>query len=210
MFNTRFDKFSSSIEVKIDDLISTFLNKTQKLLNDNLSLNEVSKIIYNNIVSEISLKSKTLLEDLYSYLTNQVLKTTEFSDINTQYNFYKINLRKEISQNFSFIVQSYKLNFIETRKFTFSSGIGVGSGILCYILITIFLPTNFLIPLFVSIGSSVAVYYILYSKIILYYDKKRFFIYLLNFLRKIKNDFLLWFDEVQIYFEKRVNDIIIL
>jgi hypothetical protein len=204
----KFALFSKLYKSKLEEMISKLVIFAQDTVSETSSLSNANEIITEHIDSEITIQSLSMLEDMYSYLTKQVFKMTEFSSIEKQNIFYSVNLRKEIRDKFIFKVPAKGINYTEINKKVVSTGVGVATGTIGGILIAAISHASIAIPIIVGVAAGSAAFSISYFKVIPEYDNKLFKLNVAKFLSDIKEKLLDWFDKIQEYFEKRIDEII--
>lgn len=203
-----FNKYSATLKPRVEDMFSQLSVKARETIKFAPTVSSASQSIAEIVASETTMRSKTMLEDMYSYLSKQVLEQPIFSDTNNQNRFYELNLRKELFDKYRFDVPVKGIDYIEANRTVTSVAASVGTGIVGGVLIAAISPTSLVVPVAIVIGAAVATFCVSYFKAVPDMDKGRFATALDEFLATVKEDLLNWFDEIQAYFERRVQELI--
>jgi hypothetical protein len=165
------------------------------------------------VSSEVSTRSKTILSDMLDDLTNSVLETEFFADISKQNAFYRVNLQEEILGKYQF-APSASVNYVEASRalqalkvggLTFAAGaaIEVGVVLIAGLSLSSLVPIPLSALIVASIGAALTDYYAIEPA----RNKKNLAIAFEEYLRQAKQQFLNWFDEVEHFFNQRVEEI---
>ena len=205
--------YSSTIENKVNTIFTDLRKKVDSIVAESFNSDEAVDVVTKVVCSELSTRSKTILSDMLFDLSDKLMKTDFFSDISKQNKFYTINLRQEILNKYLF-APSTTINYEEASRELQALKIGgatclVGGVIEFGYIMMAGLSLSSLIPvplgllLVVSIGAAVADYYIIEPK----RNKKALAAALDNYLVQTQKQFLKWFDAVEVFFNKRVEEI---
>lgn len=205
--------YSDKIREKLDAIFSKLERQAETIVNDSYSSDEAIKDIMRIVGPALMTNSKFILSDMIYELSNQLLETKFFEDIERQNKFFEINLRHEILSKYQFD-PNVELQYQESSKTTHAIIVGGATGAIVGIaevgiVLATGLSVSSLVPIAVgalfisSIGVALMDYYILGPK----RDKKSLIIALKQYFVDIKEQLLKWFDEVERYFNKRVEEI---
>lgn len=205
--------YSATIKPKVDKMFSDLGKQTKEIIASATSMNDAITRATHLVSSEVSTRSKTILNDMLNDLTNSLLETEAFSDISKQNAFYRSNLREEILSKYCFAI-SASVNYTDSSKTIQALKVGgatlvAGTVIELVIVLTKGISLSSLVPIpisvlvVISIGATVADYYAFEPA----RNKKRLALAFDDYLAQAKQQFLNWFDEVEFFFNKRVEEI---
>lgn len=205
--------YSTKIQPKIDKMFGELKMRVASIIAESSSSKEATNKITETVSSELATRSKSLLSDMLFDLNDALMETDYFSDISKQNRFTEVNLRKEILDKYQFAASS-TIDYNEaSRKI---NALAIGGGILIvggaievgYVLIKgLSLSTLIPIPISVLIVASIGTALTDYYKIEPNRSKKTLNISINNYLDQVKAQFIAWFDEVENYYNKRVEEI---
>ena len=175
----------------------------------NEAINNVTKLVS----SELAARSKSILSDMLFDLSDKLMDTEFFADIARQNRFAEINLRQEILSKYQF-APSTTVNYREASRtvqalkvggatFVVGGAIEIGVVLIAGLSISNLVPIPISILIVASIGAALADYYAIEPA----KNKKALAQALDNYLVDAKQQFLNWFDEVEKYFNVRVEEI---
>ena len=175
----------------------------------NEAINNVTKLVS----SELAARSKSILSDMLFDLSDKLMDTEFFADIARQNRFAEINLRQEILSKYQF-APSTTVNYREASRtvqalkvggatFVVGGAIEIGVVLIAGLSISNLVPIPISILIVASIGAALAYYYAIEPA----KNKKALAQALDNYLVDAKQQFLNWFDEVEKYFNVRVEEI---
>lgn len=200
ILKSKIDKMFDEISEKVSDAIA--VSTTKEIAADN-----ISRIV----ASATTSRSKTMLSDMYSDLSKAVLD--KISDVSIQNRFYEADLRKEIFDKYDFLSNLENFDYKEINRLKISLGVGAGAlavggtGIGIYAALSHALISTLVIPIAivfaVAVGAFCASYFVATEKI----NKSKFKAAILAYLEAVKKDYISWFDEIEVYFNKRVEEI---
>ncbi|WP_202109131.1 hypothetical protein [Succinivibrio dextrinosolvens] len=209
--------FTQDNKSKIDLIFNEIEKTNTEIIKDSGENTYSANRIYTHISSELSIRSKSLLSDMLFTLNEQLMNEDFFHDISRQNKYMELNLRKEILNKFSFSVTK-EINYKTTSKSVRALKIGgITLTLECLVVISKMLmsgispskiaskmgPGALSLILAISIGAVLADYYLIEPAS----NKKSFNTAINNFLYYEKQNFIRWFDEIEQYFFKRVNEI---
>lgn len=205
--------YSTKIMPKVDKMFIELKARVASIIAETSTSKEATNKITKTVSSELATRSKSLLSDMLFDLNDSLMETDFFSDISKQNRFTEVNLRKEILDKYQFSASS-TIDYNEaSRKI---NALAVGGGTLIvggaievgYVLIKgLNLSTIIPIPISVLIVASIGIALADYYKIEPNRSKKALNISINNYLDQVKAQFIAWFDEVENYYKKRVEEI---
>lgn len=205
--------YRTKIEPKIDKMFNDLINKVNDIVERSSSSKETITLTTSLVSSELAIRSQSILSDMIFYLTNSLLKTEFFSDVSKRNKFYRVNLRSEIINKYQFSPASsvnYKevsreLQALKVGGVTLAAGgaIEVGAVLISGLSLSSLVPIPIAALVAVSIGAALTDYYAIEPA----RSKKALKGALDNYLTQTKGQFLNWFDEIERYFNKRVEEI---
>lgn len=205
--------YSTAIEDKVDKMFSELQEQTREIVAYSSSMIEAATSITRLVSMEVSTRSKTILSDMIYELNDSLLKTEFFSDITKQNAYFRAKLQDEIMGKYQF-TPSESLNYdeasriLQSLKFSGATlvvggAIEVGVVLISSLTFSSLVPIPISVLIIASIGVALADYYVIEPA----RNKKDLVKALDEYLMKAKQQFLNWFDEVEKYFNKRVEEI---
>lgn len=205
--------YSTTIKPKVDKMFADLDKQAKEIIASSTSMNDAITRATRLISSEVSTRSKTILSDMLDDLTNSLMETEFFADISMQNAFYRVNLQEEIMSKYQF-TPSASVNYTEASRtvqalkvggITLAAGavIEVGVVLITGLSFSSLVPVPISVLLVASIGAALADYYAVEPA----RNKKNLALAFDNYLVQAKQQFLNWFDEVEKYFNARVEEI---
>lgn len=205
--------YSTTIKPKVDAMFSDLSKRANEIIAKATSVDDAIARATHLVSSEVSTRSKTILSDMLDDLTNSVLETEFFADISKQNAFYRVNLQEEILGKYQF-APSASVNYVEASRalqalkvggLTFAAGaaIEVGVVLIAGLSLSSLVPIPLSALIVASIGAALTDYYAIEPA----RNKKNLAIAFEEYLRQAKQQFLNWFDEVEHFFNQRVEEI---
>ena len=152
------------------------------------------------------------MSDMLDDLTNALLETEFFADITKQNAFYRMNLQEEILSKYHFAPSasvnykeaSRKVQALKVGGVTFAAGavLEVGVVLIAGLSLSSLVPIPISVLVVASIGAALADYYAIEPA----RNKKNLALAFDTYLVQAKQQFLNWFDEVEKYFNARVEE----
>ena len=187
--------------------------KVSAIVIESSTSNEAIKNVTKLVSSELAARSKSILSDMLFDLSDKLMDTEFFADIARQNRFAEINLRQEILSKYQF-APSTTVNYREASRtvqalkvggatFVVGGAIEIGVVLIAGLSISNLVPIPISILIVASIGAALADYYAIEPA----KNKKALAQALDNYLVDAKQQFLNWFDEVEKYFNVRVEEI---
>ncbi|WP_110114920.1 hypothetical protein [Bacillus sp. CGMCC 1.16541] len=204
--------YNQVLEKKIEYMFQDIEDKSLRILNKGVPINEVLNQITEIISSETTTKSQNMLMDLYSVLSKQTLESLEFNDPERKNAFYRLNIRKKIFEKYQFDVMDLKtfnvginvkeINKVYTSVIAATAAISLG-GVLKYALYN-----TINVPFIVIFAGALLAYCGMYFKGTPEINRQKFIKEFNLFLMEMKNEFLDWFSEVERYYKLCVEDLV--
>lgn len=205
--------YSTTIRPKVDVMFDDLSKKGSSIVIGSSTSNEAINRITKLVSSELSARSRSILSDMLFDLSNNLMKTNFFADIARQNKFLEINLRQEILSKYQF-EPSTTVNYKEASGTVQALNVGgaalvvggfaeIGVVLIAGLSFSSLVPIPISVLVVVSIGAALADYYAIKPK----KNKKALAQALNSYLVVAKQQFLNWFDEVEKYFNMRVEEI---
>lgn len=197
--------FSKTLEFKINKMFSELNNKALKISENSTTLKITTNRINDLVLSEISTRSKTMMSEMYTVLSKEVLDS--LNNTSQRNNFYEANLRQELFDKYSSKIPNKRINIIEYNRLKLSMIISSIVMILGFLFVFILSPKSILIPNVLILVLSIGVFYVLYFKVIKEINKRKSSTAINNYMKQIKSEYIKWLNEVELYFNKRVIEL---
>ncbi len=205
--------YSTTIKPKVDVLFNDLRKKVSAIVIESSTSNEAINNVIKLVSSELAARSKSILSDMLFDLSDKLMDTEFFADIAKQNRFAEINLRQEILSKYQF-APSTTVNYREASRtvqalkvggaiFVVGGAIEIGVVLIAGLSISNLVPIPISILIVASIGTALADYYAIEPA----KNKKALAQALDDYLVDAKQQFLNWFDEVEKYFNVRVEEI---
>ncbi len=205
--------YSTTIKPKVDKMFSDLEKQVKEIIASSTSMNDAVTRATHLVSSEVSIRSKTILSDMLYDLTRSLLETEFFADISKQNAFYRMDLQGEILSKYHF-APSASVNYTEASRtvqalkaggVTFAGGAAVEVGVVLIsgLSLSSLVPIPISVLVVASIGAALADYYAVEPA----RNKKNLVLAFNRYLEQAKQQFLNWFDEVEKYFNIRVEEI---
>jgi len=205
--------YSTTIKPKVDVMFNDLRKKVSAIVIESSTSNEAINNVTKLVSSELAARSKSILSDMLFDLSDKLMDTEFFADIAKQNRFAEINLRQEILSKYQF-APSTTVNYREASRtvqalkvggatFVVGGAIKIGVVLIAGLSISNLVPIPISILIVASIGAALADYYAIEPA----KNKKALEQALDNYLVDAKQQFLNWFDEVEKYFNVRVEEI---
>lgn len=203
--------YSTSISQTVDKIFADLRMKSEKIIAESTSVIEAKKRIVQVVASETSSRSKSILSDMIFDLSDKIMESSYFNDVSVRNKFIEMNLRQEIMDKYRFSSAKISYEEISRKKKAFFVGgvvFAVGGIIDIGYILKKGLEFASLVPIPVGIlfgaalGAALSDYLLFEPS----RSKKKFKVAVNQYLEKTKEQFLQWFDDVEVYFNKRVED----
>ena len=205
--------YSTTIKPKVDVMFNDLRKKVSAIVIESSTSNEAINNVTKLVSSELAARSKSILSDMLFDLSDKLMDTEFFADIARQNRFAEINLRQEILSKYQF-APSTTVNYREASRtvqalkvggatFVVGGAIEIGVVLIAGLSISNLVPIPISILIVASIEAALADYYAIEPA----KNKKALAQALDNYLVDAKQQFLNWFDEIEKYFNVRVEEI---
>lgn len=205
--------YSTSIKPKVETMFNELKIKTNDIITESRTAKEAIDKITKLVNSELATRSKSILSDMLFDLSDKLMETDNFSEVSKQNKFFELNLRQEILNKYQFTASS-TVDYSEASKtinalitggatFVIGGAIEVGTVLVSGLSMTSLIPIPIGVLIVASIGAALYEFYAIEPK----KSKKSMTIAVEKYLDVTKEQFLNWFDEVEKYFDKRVEEI---
>lgn len=205
--------YSELIKDKVDLLFNELKGKAATIVSESSTSKEATEKVTRLVSSELAARSKSILSDMLFDLTDKLMETEYFSDISKQNRFTEVNLRQEILNKYQFAPSS-SLDFDEAARtiqalmaggttLVVGGAAEVGYVLISGLKISVLVPIPISVLIVASIGVALADYYANWPK----RSKKALKNALDTYLDETSKQFIEWFDEVEKYFNSRVEEI---
>lgn len=205
--------YSTTIKTKVDTMFIDLRKKCAIIIAESSNSNEAFANVTKFVSSELSARSKFILSDMLFDLTDKQMETEFFSDISKQNKFYEINLYQEILNKYKFTVNmtvnyqeaSREIQMLKVGGATLLAAgvIEVGVALTAGISLSRLVPGPISFLIVASIGAAIVDYFAIEPA----RNKKALASALDDYLVQAKKQFLGWFDEVEVFFNNRVEEI---
>lgn len=205
--------YSSKINSKVDVMFDELQKKVSAIVASSSTSREAIDRVTATVSSELTARSKSILSDMLFDLSDDLMETEFFKDISRQNKFSEINLRQEILNKYKFApsttvdykVASREIEALAVGGTVFVVGglIEVGTVLIKGLSMSSLVPIPISVLLVASIGATLADYLAVSPN----RSKKQMVTAIDNYLDQVKKQFLNWFDEVEKYFNMRVEEI---
>ena len=205
--------YSKTIKPKVDAMFGDLRSKAFSIVNEAASSNEAIDNVTKLVSSELATRSKSIMSDMLFDLTDSLMETDFFADIVRQNRFSEINLRQEILSKYQFTA-STSMSYKEASKAMQAIKVGgatlviggaaeVGVVLISGLSLSSLVPIPIGILIVASIGAAMAEYLAFAPA----RSIKALAEALDKYLIETQQQFLNWFDEVEKYFNMRVEEI---
>jgi len=205
--------YSSVIKPKVDTIFNSLREKISSVVAQSPDSKDALDQVTRLVSSELTTRSKSILSDMLFELSDKQMATNFFSDISRQNRFFELNLRQEILNKYQFTPNtavSYKeasraVQALKVGGTTFVVGgvVEIGIVLAAGLKFPSLVPIPICLLIVASIGAALADYYAIEPK----KNKTALAKALDEYLIGAKQQFLNWFDEVEKYFNMRVEEI---
>lgn len=205
--------YSANIKPKVQNMFGELRLKVNTIVAETNSANDAVNKIAQLVSSETTSRSKTILSDMLFELNDSLMNTAFFTDIAKQNRFAEINLRQEILNKYQFASNSsadYKeaARIVQALKVGGATLVVGGIAEIGVVLIAGLSPSSLVpVPISILIIASIGVALVDYLVVEPNRSKKSFAQAVDKYLAETQQQFLDWFDEVENYYNKRVEEI---
>lgn len=205
--------YSTAIKPKMDVMFDDLRQKVSAIVMESSTPNEATTNVTKLVSSELATRSKSILSDMLFDLSDNLMKTDFFADIARQNKFSEINLRQEILSKYQFSPNT-TVNYKEASRTVQALKVGgatlvvggvaeISAVLIAGLSVSSLIPIPISVLVVASIGAALADYYAIEPK----KNKTSLAQALDQYLIETKQQFLIFFDEVEKYFNMRVKEI---
>lgn len=203
--------YSTSLSNTVEQIFADLRKKAERIIAQSASATDAKKRIVQSVASETSSRSKSILSDMLFDLSDKLMETAYFHDVSVRNKFVEMNLRQEIMDKYRFSSEEISYKEISKAKSAFLVGGTIlvvgGIGEVSYILTKgLSVPNLVPIPIGILVGAALSAALADYLLIEPSRSKKKFKAAVDQYLEDTQAQFLQWFDDVETYFNKRVED----
>lgn len=205
--------YSKKINSKVNTMFDELEKKVSSIVRDSSTSHEAIDRVTAIVSSELTARSKSILSDMLFDLSDELMETEFFKDISRQNQFSAINLRQEILSKYQFTPSTtvdYRVASREIEALAVGGSvlvvggiIEVGTVLIKGLSLSSLVPIPISVLLVASIGAALADYFAVPPN----RSKKQMVSAIDAYLEQAKQQFLDWFDEVENYFNMRVEEI---
>lgn len=205
--------YSDRIVSKVDVLFGELKQKLDSLIAESSSCAEVADCVEESVSSELTARGNSILSDMLFDLTDALFASDSYSDIAKQNRFIQTNLRQEILNKYHFNVDctiDYKESSSIANALLAGGGtllvggiIGMGYVRIKELSFSVLAP----IPVGVLIAASIGMAFLDYFAVEPIRNKKSLYAAIDDYLDSEKRHFISWIDDIEQYFNKRVEEI---
>lgn len=200
--------YSDKLKPKVDKLFDEISKSVFESIDISVSRKAAMQNVSEIVSSTLAARSRTMLSDLYSSLSEEVLN--KYSSIREQNSFYEADLRGELFSKYNFSSAVSEMDYKEVNQYLVASSATAGTialgGLGIYAALKNALISSCVIPIAALVAVSIGVFLVSFTstdKV----NKANFKKAVKNYLLSVKKEFLAWFDSIEEYFNKRVKEI---
>ena len=205
--------YSEAIKPKVETIFDGLWQKADSIISECNSVNEAVSRITRIVGSETSTQSKVILSDMLYDLEKSLFETPFFENPERRNKFRVQNLRREIIDKYQFAA-SDDVDYQEASRMMQALKVGGaafvigGIGEIGVILVKRLSFSNLVpVPIGVLVVAALGTALADYLAVEPSRSKKRFRQVVNSYLKDVQQQLLLWFDEVENYYNKRVDEI---
>ena len=198
--------YSETLTPRINQMFDDLQIQVTNIVKTQNNMKDAGNNIALAVASETTAKGKTMLNDMFAYLSDKLLESPDFSVVTRQNRFYELNLRNEILDKYVFETES-KIDIPESSKVVNSLIASAGTAAIGGILVFALSPASPVVPVAVVVAASISAFCLSYQVIEPNRSKAKFTVAINTYLDEIRKQYLAWFDEVERFFNKRVNEL---
>jgi hypothetical protein len=205
--------YSEKMKPKVEKMFDDLRMEAQEIVVETKSANEAVSRICKRISSETATRSKTMLSDMLFDLNDSLLQTSFFTNTSQQNKFTELNLRQEILSKYQFtatITIDYEeasriAQAIKVSSATFAIGgiCEIGVVLIAGLSLSSLVPVPVGVLFAAAFGTAMLSYFAIEPN----RNKRNFSQVIDKYLAEAQQQFLNWFDEIENYFNNRVDEI---
>lgn len=204
--------YSEKINPKVEKMFNDLRVHALAIVESN-SANEAVNMICQSVSSEMTSRSKTMLSDMLFDLNDSLLCTSFFADVSRQNKFMELNLRKEILSKYQFTTNKV-IDYREVSRLMQTIKVGggtlaiggvceIGAVLIAGLSLSSLVPVPVGILIAASFGAAMVNYFVTEPN----QNRKNISQATDKYLIEAQKQFLSWFDEVENYFNNRVDEL---
>ncbi|NQX62594.1 hypothetical protein [Paenibacillus qinlingensis] len=194
---------SANIENNVNILIDEIAKEIANIKVSSKNYDVTTREICSYVSSKVAAQCKGLMSTLYTELSSETLKGEIFKDNANKNKFYDLDLRSHIYEKYNF-EPANKINFKAANSQLVALGIPVGVfGI--GVALTLSLSNIIVIP--VALVVAVLLYPVI-KKGLDSFNKQQYYATVQKYMNGLKIELLSWFDSIQTYYLKQVDELI--
>lgn len=204
--------YSETIKPKVVKIFNGLWQKADSIISECNSVNEAVSRITRVVASETSTQSKVILSDMLYDLEKSLFEAPFFENPERRNKFRMQNLRREIMDKYQFAASddidyqeaSRKMQAFKVGGATFViGGIGaIGSVLVKRLSFSSLVPVPIGVLVAAALGTALTDYLAVEPR----RSKKQFRQVANSYLKDVQQQLLLWFDEIENYYNKRVDE----
>jgi len=199
--------YSETLEPKVNSMFEGIHNQVSSIIKSQVKIEDARREVALAVASETTAKGKTILNDMFAYLSDRLLESPGFSSIEKQNKFFELNLRSEINEKYNFETHG-KVDFEESNKIVKPITAAAGTAALGGLLVFALSPASPVVPVAAVIVASLSAFCLTYFVIEPNSSKAKFAFAVKKYIDELKVQFLAWIVEVENYFNKRVEELV--
>ena len=205
--------YSASINSKVGKMFDELRSRVNVIVAETGSINNAVNEIAQLVSSETTSRSKTILSDMLFELNDSIMETDFFSDIAKQNQFTELNLRQEILNKYQFSTNA-SVDYKEAAQIVQALKVGgctlvvggiaeIGVVLMAGLSVSSLVPVPVSVLVIAAVGAALVDYLAVEPS----RSKKSFAQAVDKYLVEAQQQFLNWFDEVENYYYKRIEEI---
>lgn len=204
--------YSEKVKLKVEKMFKDLRNEAQEIIVDTNSADEAVNRICQLVNSETSSRSKSMLSDMLFDLNDLLLQTSFFENTVQQNKFVELNLRQEILSKYQFTASTV-INYQEASRIMESikiGGVALAIGGTCAIGVVLIAGLSFsslvILPVGMLFAAAFGATMINYFLIEPNRSKMNLSQEVDKYLVEAQQQFFIWLDEIESFFNKRVDE----
>lgn len=197
--------YSKTLESKVNLMFAEINERISEIITSESSLKTACEEIVKYVASETTTRSETMLSDMCYELYKKVVDS--MPDASMRNRFRNVDLEQEISEKYNFAIPSNPIDFREANCVYTSLAAGAGTSVIGGLLVYALVSDAPKIPSALVVVASISAFCLSYFKVTPNVNKSNFKTAVNSYLLEAKISYLAWFDEVERYYNKRVDEI---
>lgn len=206
---------SEKVKSYIKKLFTELNEEVNGIVKISPSSTKATQSIMEYVSVKIAASTQGYMADIYSEMSKKTLSEEIFQEPANANRFYELNLRKRISDAYSFDVKNVKaydavLDFKEINRVYASAGAAVGSATVSAILLGILsgvvdIPVSVVIAGAVLVGAGGGA--TTYLKVVPEKNRSNYLKSVNKFMAELENELLKWVDDVAEFYNQNVEEL---